>query len=336
MSSLYPNLDLYTTLGVPKTSTALELKQAYRRLALVHHPDKVPQDATAAVIAAANDTFQQVGFAYAVLKDEHRRATYDRTGRTDDGPGEGAKSEAEWKDYFKELWSGEVSATSIAEFTAMYQGSEEETSDILSAYTSSSGSLDAILAAVMCSTIDDQDRFTTLINDAISSGSISSTPTWTKSSKDTKAREKRRAKADKEALEAEAYAKELGVHDKLFGGGATSKGKGKGKGKGKEGGDEDALKALIQGKQAQRLESMLEGLEAKYAPKSKPKAKKGKGKKHAIDDDDDEDEEERPKGKKRAKVDVEPTEEEFERIQKEIDARRAKPVEGATKKKGRK
>lgn len=180
----------------------------------------------------------------------------------------------------------------------------------------------------MCCTDDDQDRFTGIINDAIAAGSLSATSAWTKSSKDTKAREKRRAKAGKEAAEAEAYAKELGVHDKLFG--DSSKGKGKGKGKGKAGDDEDALKALIQARQGQRLESMLDGLEAKYAPKSK----KAKGKGRATDEDED-----RPKGRKRAKVDEEPTEDEFERIQKEMDARRAAKssgsVEGA-KKKGRK
>ena len=122
MSSLYPSLDLYATLGVEKAASELEIKTAYRRLALVHHPDKVPHGSAPSVVGAANDKFQQVGFAYAVLKDEHRRATYDRTGRTDEGPGEGAKSEAEWKEYFNELWSGEVNGSTITEFTAAYQG----------------------------------------------------------------------------------------------------------------------------------------------------------------------------------------------------------------------
>ena len=207
-------------------------------------------------------------------------------------------------------------------------GSEKETTDILAAYTKFSGSLESILANVMCSTVEDEDRFISIVNDAIAAGS--------KDLKDSNAREKRRQKADSEALEAEAYAKELGVHDKLFGKGAKASGKGKGKGR-DAGGDEDALKALIQSKQAGRLESMLEGLEAKYAPKSKPK--KGKGKKRAQDDDKD-DVEEPLKGKRARKIDVEPTEDEFERIQKEMDARRAKSATGssevASKETGRK
>lgn len=57
-----------------------------------------------------------------MLKDETRRERYDKTGSTQETSGEGAKSEAEWRDYFKELWTGEVSASSIEEFRKKYQG----------------------------------------------------------------------------------------------------------------------------------------------------------------------------------------------------------------------
>ena len=67
--------------------------------------------------------FQQIGFAYTVLKDAARREKYDLTGSTAEmSTAEGAKTEAEWRDYFKELWSGEVSAQSIDEFKKKYQG----------------------------------------------------------------------------------------------------------------------------------------------------------------------------------------------------------------------
>ncbi|KAK4705713.1 hypothetical protein P7C70_g485, partial [Phenoliferia sp. Uapishka_3] len=347
MSSTFDSLDLYATLSLTKSATPLEIKQSYRRLALIHHPDKVPNDSPADVIQAANDTFQQVGFAYAVLKDVNRRAVYDKSGRTDGQEGAEARTEDEWRAYFKELWSGEVNANTIEEFTKAYQGSPEEETDILAAYTTSSGSLDVILSSIMCSTVDDEDRFITLIDSAIRSGSITSFPAWTKQSKDSKAKEKRRAKANKEALEAEAYAKELGVHDQLFGGAKGGKGKGNRKGKGKAGSndDEDALKALIQGKRASALESMIEGIEAKYAPKGKtaaPKKRKsaGKGKSGESDQEDAEEEDERPKKGKRSKKEVEPTDEEFEKIQREMEARRAatksKSSASGTTKKGRK
>lgn len=174
----------------------------------------------------------------------------------------------------------------------------------------------------MCSTVDDEERFIAIIDAAIASGDLKATPAWKKGSKDLKAREKRKAKASKEAKEAEAYAKELGVHDKLYGTGAKGKGKaaaaGKGgKGKGKEEDDEAGLRALIQGRQAERMDAMVASLEEKYGAAGK---KGGKGKKRASTGGEDGDEQ----NGKRKKKEVEPTEEEFAKIQAEMDARRAK------------
>lgn len=228
-------------------------------------------------------------------------------------------------------------------------GSEEERSDVLAAYESAAGDLDAILASVMVSTVEDEDRFVDLINQAIASGAVKSTPEWKKHLKDTKGKgkERRRKKADKEAKEAEELAKELGVHDKLFGssgngngaGATTSKGAKKGKGKGKAGGrgggggeadaedGEAALRALIQGNQAKRMNSLVDSLEAKYAAiEANKKSSKQKGKKRASTGEGGDQEEEgagdarskRPRGKK----DREPTDEEFAAIQARIDARR--------------
>lgn len=113
----------------------------------------------------------------------------------------------------------------------------------------------------MCSTLSDEPRFIALIDSAIASGEVKATSTWKKQSKDVKGREKRRKKAEGEAKEAEKLARELGVHEKLFGGGEEDGKKGKGKGKGKkgeDGGDDDAaLRALIQGKQANVCHSLF-------------------------------------------------------------------------------
>jgi len=199
-------------------------------------------------------------------------------------------------------------------------GSDEELGDLHSAYNNSRGSLDSILSNVMCSTLDDEGRFIQLINDAIAAGTLSLTPTWTKSSTSKPAKLARHKKAQKEATEAEAYAKELGIHDKLYGADGRAKGLGKGKARGEvneDGVDEDALKAMIMAKskgREDRMDAMLAGLEAKYGPKkggpTKGKARKRTSAVAEPSEGEDEDEDKSAGGrKKKSKVQDEPSEE---------------------------
>ena len=58
--------DYYATLGVPRTANADEIKQAFRRLASQHHPDK----------GGDTQKFQAIQEAYATLGDEQKRAEY--------------------------------------------------------------------------------------------------------------------------------------------------------------------------------------------------------------------------------------------------------------------
>jgi molecular chaperone DnaJ len=77
--------DYYEILGITRTATEVEIKKAYRKLAVQHHPDKNPDDHT------AEDKFKEAAEAYSVLSDSQKRAAYDRFGHAGvSGAGAGA------------------------------------------------------------------------------------------------------------------------------------------------------------------------------------------------------------------------------------------------------
>ena len=66
--------DFYEVLGVAKNVSQAELKKAYRKLAMKHHPDRNPDDAT------AEEKFKEAKEAYDILSDEQKRSAYDQFG----------------------------------------------------------------------------------------------------------------------------------------------------------------------------------------------------------------------------------------------------------------
>lgn len=66
--------DYYELLGVGRTASADDIKKAFRKLAMQHHPDRNPGD------KEAEKKFKDINHAYDILKDPEKRAAYDRYG----------------------------------------------------------------------------------------------------------------------------------------------------------------------------------------------------------------------------------------------------------------
>jgi molecular chaperone DnaJ len=76
--------DFYEMLGVAKGAGPDDLKKAYRKLAMQCHPDRNPGD------KAAEQKFKEISEAYDVLRDDQKRAAYDRYGHAAFENGRGA------------------------------------------------------------------------------------------------------------------------------------------------------------------------------------------------------------------------------------------------------
>ncbi|KAL9032748.1 MAG: hypothetical protein Q9180_006327 [Flavoplaca navasiana] len=100
----------YDALGVSPTASELEIKKAYRKLAITTHPDKNPGDET------AHARFQAIGEAYQVLSNEELRKRYDKFGKEEAVPGGGFEDPAE---FFGMIFGGEAFVDLIGELSLM-------------------------------------------------------------------------------------------------------------------------------------------------------------------------------------------------------------------------
>lgn len=100
----------YDVLGVSPTASDIEIKKAYRKLAIVHHPDKNPNDPT------AHEKFQEIGEAYQVLSDKDLRPAYDKFGKDHAKPQEGFADPAE---FFSSIFGGDAFTDWIGEISLM-------------------------------------------------------------------------------------------------------------------------------------------------------------------------------------------------------------------------
>ncbi len=90
--------DYYDILEVKRDASASEIKKAYRKLALKHHPDKNQGDKD------SEEKFKELTQAYEVLSDEEKRAAYDRYGHEGVSQGQGFGFNAGFGDIFNDVF----------------------------------------------------------------------------------------------------------------------------------------------------------------------------------------------------------------------------------------
>ena len=100
----------YDALGVSPRASELEVKKAYRKLAITTHPDKNPGD------ESAHARFQAIGEAYQVLSNQELRQRYDKFGKEEAVPGGGFEDPAE---FFGMIFGGEAFVDLIGELSLM-------------------------------------------------------------------------------------------------------------------------------------------------------------------------------------------------------------------------
>lgn len=265
-----PTIDPYEVLSLERNATLDQIKSAYRKSALKHHPDK----ATPENQSSAKEKFHEIAFAYAILSDPVRRKRYDETGSTSEAV---VDSEGfSWTEFYAAQYQDAISEEAIEAFREKYKGSEEEKEDLLAAYEEFEGDMDGVYESVMLSdVIEDDERFRKIIDEAIEQGEVEAYKNYTRETK--KSRQQRQKNAKKEEKEADELAKELGVYDKL-------RRTGKGKKGGKKEDDQAGLAALIQRNQKNRM-NMFDQLAEKYGAKPEKKGKKRVAEEPDVDEE---------------------------------------------------
>ena len=256
-NEVFGTQDLYQVLGLKKEASAADIKKGYRKLSLIHHPDRYDAESSSKSKDEMTRAFQILSKVHFILSDEEKRKAYDHTGIVDDE--DVLDEDADWDSYFRALFPkikkrGKSLLLSnlfvtqlfldIDSFIEKYQGSEEERQDIKKYYIKFEGDLDKISQYLFTY---DEERTRGLIQELIENGEVQAFDSFVNEPSTKKT--KRVKTAAKEAKAAKKAATELND------------------------GDDDLVKA-IQSRSKGNFDSMIAQLEAKYSNNGKSSGSK--------------------------------------------------------------
>jgi len=198
----FQTTDLYEIFSINRTATDVQVKKAYRQLALRYHPDRTDVDQK----EDAKQKFQIIGKLYSVLSDDEKRKIYDETGLLDDSIID--SDITDWFDYCKKIFR-KVTKNDLVEFEHKYKGSDEEKEDLKRIYLEVGGDMDQIFDRHLLTQLNDEQRLRNLIDKMIDDNIVPAFDAYTKETK-TK-RDKRHRKLTKESIEAEKLMTELNI-----------------------------------------------------------------------------------------------------------------------------
>lgn len=242
--------NLYEVLQISETATEKEVKKAYHKLSLKVHPDRVKDDEK----LIATEKFKVLGGVHAILSDKNKREVYDTTKSVDEDEYNVMKDK-DWTVYWRLLFK-KITEEDIKAYEKKYIGSEEEKNDLKNAYLAGKGDMDYIVDQVQFARSEHEPRLRGILTEMIEQGDIPAYKIFTH--EPAKKRQRRHAKENREAKEAEELENKLGLKS-----------------------GENSLELMIKQQQEarmKRMDSLIDDLTAKYGGKSKGTKRKASSK----------------------------------------------------------
>ena len=171
-------IDLYKLLNVNKKSSKEEIRKNFRKLVLIVHPDKNPNDKN------ASEKFRNLNNAYKILMNDEKRKLYDETGEYDENE-DGIIDIDNTYDYYREIYP-RLKIEDIDNFSIKYRGSDMEKEDLINFYNENNGDITLLLESIPLSRNDDVDRLIKVYEDLIKKKKIKKFDLFNKSKSNIK------------------------------------------------------------------------------------------------------------------------------------------------------